>query len=141
MDSKLIQTAPAYAERILLANGGELELLGSNQAYQQVWVRAGMLCGLGLWLTRNKDGRAIHARSLATLRHFQSPLSKIPHNVGMKVVSDLALIAHGRNLGDTLEESVAIEDNIHTSSVDVWMATSGTSLPGPGFFHAIWLSI
>ncbi len=67
MDNELIQQARAHAERILLANGGELGLLGSNQAYQQVWARDSMICGFGLWLTRNPDGRAIHVRSLATL--------------------------------------------------------------------------
>lgn len=87
MDSELIQRGRTHVERILLADGGELGLLGSNQAYQQVWARDSMLCDLGLWLTRNKEGRAIHARSLETLRRFQSPLGKIPHNVGMTGVS------------------------------------------------------
>ena len=81
MDNELIQIGRAHAERILLANAGELGLLGSNQAYQQVWARDSMLCGFGLLLTHDPEGRAIHARSLETLRRFQSPLGKIPHNV------------------------------------------------------------
>jgi glycogen debranching enzyme len=118
MDNELIQTARAHAERILLANGGELGLLGSNQAYQQVWARDSMLCGLGLWLTSDTEGPAIHARSLETLRRFQSPLGKIPHNVGMTGVSDPALIAHGGTLGQPLEENMAVEDSIHAGCVD-----------------------
>jgi len=118
MDNELIHQARAHAERILLANGGELGLLGSNQAYQQVWARDSMICGFGLWLTQNPEGRAIHARSLATLRRFQSPLGKIPHNVGMTGVADPALIAHGGALGQALDESVAVEDTIHAGCVD-----------------------
>jgi hypothetical protein len=105
MEDELIQIARAHAERILLANGGELGLLGSNQVYQQVWSRDSMLCGLGLWLTHHPEGRAIHARSLETLRRFQSPLGKIPHNVGMTWISDPALIAHGGALAESLEDS------------------------------------
>ena len=118
MDNELIQTARAHAERILLANGGELGLLGSNQAYQQVWARDSMLCGLGLWLTSDTEGPATHARSLETLRRFQSPLGKIPHNVGMTGVSDPALIAHGGTLGQPLEGNMAVEDTIHAGCVD-----------------------
>ncbi|HET6823853.1 MAG TPA: glycoside hydrolase 100 family protein [Anaerolineales bacterium] len=118
MDNELIQQARAHAERILLANRGELGLLGSNQAYQQVWARDSMICGFGLWLTQNPEGRAIHARSLATLRRFQSPLGKIPHNVGMTGVADPALIAHGGALGHAIGESVAVEDTIHAGCVD-----------------------
>ena len=118
MDDELIRTARAHAERILLANGGELGLLGSNQAYQQVWARDSMICGFGLWLTGDAEGRAIHARSLDTLRHFQSPLGKIPHNVGMTGVADPALIAHGGSLGQALEEVLAVEDTIHAGCVD-----------------------
>ncbi|HJR78705.1 MAG TPA: glycoside hydrolase 100 family protein [Anaerolineales bacterium] len=118
MDNELIQQARAHAERILLANGGELGLLGSNQAYQQVWARDSMICGFGLWLTRDQEGHAIHARSLETLRRFQSPLGKIPHNVGMTGISDPALIAHGGTLGQPLDENVAVEDTIHAGCVD-----------------------
>jgi glycogen debranching enzyme len=118
MDNELIQTARAHAERILLANGGELGLLGSNQAYQQVWARDSMICGFGLWLMRDSEGPAIHARSLDTLRRYQSSLGRIPHNVGMPGVSDPALIAHGGSLGRALEQSVAVEDTIHAGCVD-----------------------
>jgi hypothetical protein len=118
METELIEQARAHAERILLANGGELGLLGSNQAYQQVWARDSMICGFGLWLTQNPEGQAIHARSLETLRRFQSPLGKIPHNVGMTGVADPALIAHGGALGHALDESIAVEDTIHAGCVD-----------------------
>jgi hypothetical protein len=118
MDDELIQTARAHAGRILLGNGGELGLLGSNQAYQQVWARDSMICGLGLWLTHDPAGRAIHARSLETLRRFQSPLGKIPHNVGMTGISDPALIAHGGTLGQPVGENIALEDTIHAGCVD-----------------------
>ena len=119
MEDELIQKARGHAERILLANGGELGLLGSNQAYQQVWARDSMICAFGLWLTEDPAGRAIHARSLETLRRFQSPLGKIPHNVGMPGVSDPALIAHGGRLGGRGgEDAAAMEDTIHAGCVD-----------------------
>jgi glycogen debranching enzyme len=118
MEVELREQACAHAERILLANGGELGLLGSNQAYQQVWARDSMICGFALWLTQNPEGRAIHARSLETLRRFQSPLGKIPHNVGMTGIADPALIAHGGTLGQSLDESIAVEDTIHAGCVD-----------------------
>jgi glycogen debranching enzyme len=118
METELIQIARAHAERILLANGGELGLLGADQTYRQVWARDSMLCGFGLWLTRDPEGRAIHARSLETLRRFQSPLGKIPHNVGMTGVADPALIAHGGSLGQSPGESIAVEDTIHAGCVD-----------------------
>lgn len=118
MEEGLIETARDQAERILLANGGELGLLGSNQAYQQVWARDSMICGLGVWLTPDPKGRGIHARSLDTLRRFQSPLGKIPHNVGMTGVSDPALIAHGGTLEQPGEENLAVEDTIHAGCVD-----------------------
>ena len=60
MDNELMQVARVHAGSVLLANGGELGLLGSNQAYQQVWARDSMICGLGLWcvhvLIRNMGG-------------------------------------------------------------------------------------
>ncbi len=118
METELIQTARTHAERILLANGGELGLLGSNQAYRQVWARDSMLCGFGLWLTTDPEGRAIFARSLETLRRYQSSLGKIPHNVGMTGVADPALIAHGGSLEQAPGENIAVEDTIHAGCVD-----------------------
>ncbi len=115
--SDLITTARVRAERILLANGGELGLLGANQAYQQVWARDSMICGLGLLLCGDA-GRAIHRRSLETLRRFQSPLGKIPHNVGFLGVADPALVAHGGKLEIGGVEGVAVEDTIHAGCVD-----------------------
>ena len=62
MDEALITEARERAEAVLLSNGGELGLLGASSAYQQVWARDSMICGLGLMLT--EEGAAIHGRSL-----------------------------------------------------------------------------
>jgi glycogen debranching enzyme len=110
-------TARARAEHVLLANGGDLGLLGANQAYQQVWARDSMLCGLGLWLC-GPAGSAIHARSLSTLQQFQSPLGKIPHNVGLTNLPDPALVAHGGQLAVEGLAGQATEDTIHAGCVD-----------------------
>jgi glycogen debranching enzyme len=118
MQPNLIDEGRRRAEQLLLANGGALGLLGSNQAYQQVWARDSMICGLGLLLCQNPEGAAIHGRSLDTLRRFQSPLGKIPHNVGFTNVYDPALIAHGSRLDVAGEEGAAIEDTIHAGCVD-----------------------
>ena len=58
MDKQLIAEAGTRAERILIANSSALGSLGSSKAYQQVWARASMIAGLGLWLRRTGDGRA-----------------------------------------------------------------------------------
>lgn len=89
----VVDEARRRAERGLLANGGELGLLGSNEAYQQVWARDSMICGLGLLLCKNGEGAAVHRRSLQTLGMHQSSLGKIPHNVGLPNVPDAALVA------------------------------------------------
>jgi glycogen debranching enzyme len=109
--------ARAKAETLLLRNGGDLGLLGSNQAYQQVWARDSMICGLGLLLCHNPEGAAIHRRSLETLRRYQSPLGKLPHNVGLAHLKDPALIAHGGTLGGAGEEGVLM-DTAHAGCVD-----------------------
>lgn len=114
---KLVDEARHRAEALLLANGGELGLLGANQAYQQVWARDSMICGMGLLLC-GEPGAAIHRRSLATLGRFQSPLGKIPHNVGLANVADPALIAHGGRLEAPGMEGQAVEDTIHAGCVD-----------------------
>jgi len=62
--------ARVAAERVVLANAGELGLLGSRSAYQQVWARDSMICGLGLLLCADGEGAAIHRRSLETLVQF-----------------------------------------------------------------------
>jgi hypothetical protein len=113
----LTDEARQRAEALLLANGGELGLLGANQAYQQVWARDSMICGMGLLLC-GEPGAAIHGRSLATLGRFQSPLGKIPHNVGLANVADPALIAHGGHLAVAGMEGQAVEDTIHAGCVD-----------------------
>jgi glycogen debranching enzyme len=106
------------AEDLLIANGGKLGLLGSRQAYQQVWARDSMICGLGLLLCQSPEGKEIHKRSLETLRKYQSVLGKIPHNVGFTNVEDPALIAHGGKLQVDGNEGAAIEDTIHAGCVD-----------------------
>lgn len=105
------------ARRILLANGDDLGLLGSSDAYRQVWARDSMLCGLGLVLC-DDEGRAIHRRSLRTLREYQSPLGKIPHNVGLPDVPDPALVAHGGRLPRDTSGRPGVEDTIHAGCVD-----------------------
>ncbi len=109
------------AEAVLLANGGELGLLGSNAAYQQVWARDSMICSLGLLLCRAPLGREIHRRSLGTLRRHQSPLGNIPHNVGRPGVADPALVAHGGSLDGAGE---IVLDTTHAGCVDgaLWYA-------------------
>jgi glycogen debranching enzyme len=109
--------AREHAERILIGNGGELGLLGSAKAYQQVWARDSMICGLGLLLCGNPEGRAIYRRSLETLRKYQSGLGKIPHNVGLPNVADPALIAHGGSLVGRLMDG-AVEDTAHAGCID-----------------------
>lgn len=114
----LTREARGRAERILLANGGELGLLGANSAYQQVWARDSMICGFGLLLCQDPEGARIHRRSLETLRRFQSELGKIPHNVGFTGVADPALIAHGGSLRAPDAAGAAVEDTIHSGCVD-----------------------
>ncbi|HET7628123.1 MAG TPA: glycoside hydrolase 100 family protein [Bacillales bacterium] len=122
----LVREGTERAESVLLANGGELGLLGSNQAYQQVWARDSMICGFGLLLCKDAEGLAIQKRSLETLRRFQSKLGKIPHNVGQTNVEDPALIAHGGKLKVEGVEGKAIEDTIHAGCVDgnLWYVIS-----------------
>lgn len=115
--SELIEAARERAEALLLANGGDIGLLGSSQAYRQVWARDSMICSLGLLLCRDAEGAAIHRRSLETLRRYQSPLGKVPHNVGLANLSDPALIAHGGRLGAEGEEGVVM-DTAHAGCVD-----------------------
>lgn len=110
----LLETAASEAEAILLRNGGELGLLGSGTAYQQVWARDSMMCGLGLLLTKDLEGGRIYLRSLETLRRYQSPLGRIPHNVGRANAPDPALIAHGGKL----EGEGTVIDTIHAGCVD-----------------------
>ena len=108
----------ARAEQILLANGGELGLLGSSQAYRQVWARDSMIAGLGLLLCDSAEGRAIHRRSLQTLRRFQSPLGKIPHNVGMANLEDPALVAYGGRMDSAAEAGQVVKDTSHAGVID-----------------------
>lgn len=117
MDEALITEARERAEAILLSNGGELGLLGASSAYQQVWARDSMICGLGLMLAAG-EGAAIHGRSLATLRRYQSPLGRIPHNVGYTNVPDPSLVALGGELRVAGKEHEPAEDTTHAGVVD-----------------------
>jgi glycogen debranching enzyme len=112
----LADEARERAEVMVLANGSELGLLGSSTAYQQVWARDSMICGLGLLRCRDAAGAEIHRRSLATLGRFQSPLGRIPHNVGFPTAADPSLVAYREfELG---EETEAVEDSAHAGVVD-----------------------
>ncbi|MBN1964811.1 MAG: glycogen debranching protein [Anaerolineae bacterium] len=106
------------AERLLLANGGELGLMGASGAYRQVWARDSMLCGLGLLCCPDPEGTAVHRRSLETLRAHQSELGKIPHNVGLAGVSDPALIAHGGQLDQAPGGGEVVMDTAHAGCID-----------------------
>ncbi len=106
------------AEEALLANGGDLGLLGSNEAYQQVWARDSMICSLGLLMCTAGDGAGVHRRSLQTLQAHQSALGKIPHNVGMPNILDPALIALGGRLVAENNEGMALADTTHAGCVD-----------------------
>lgn len=110
--------AAAEAQSVLLGNGGELGLLGSRSAYQQVWARDSMICGLGLLLLPDPEGTAIHRRSLETLRRYQTPLGNVSHNVGFADVPDPALIAHGGALQSKGDRPEPVTDTIHAGCVD-----------------------
>ncbi len=118
MNKELIGTARAYAERILLANGDELGIRGSRQAYQQLWARDSMICGLGLWLCQDAEGRAVHQRSLESLRQYQSELGKIPHNIGYANVYDPALVALGGRLDGGDDSQRIVVDTTHAGCID-----------------------
>ncbi|NPV67087.1 MAG: glycogen debranching protein [Anaerolineae bacterium] len=118
MDTDLIQHGKDIAERILIGNGDELGILGSSQAYRQVWARDSMIAGLGLELCPDDEGRAIHRRSLDTLRQFQSALGKIPHNVGYTNINDPALVALGGHLGTDANGRRIVTDTTHAGCVD-----------------------
>ncbi len=118
MDRNLINEGRARAEALLLGNAGDLGILGSRHAYQQVWARDGMISGLGLGLCRSGSGPAIHRQSLETLRQFQSPLGKIPHNVGYSNVEDPALVALGGRLGADGNGGRIMADTTHAGCVD-----------------------
>ncbi len=147
MDKPLMAEARERAERILLGNGSELGIVGSSKAYQQVWARDSMISGLGLWLCRDREGRAIHRRSLESLRQFQTPLGHIPHNIGYTDVEDPALVALGGRLGTAETARTLVADTTHAGVVDsnLWyilghyyeFACSGDR----DFLRAVWPSL
>jgi glycogen debranching enzyme len=120
MDQGLIERGRDIAERILLGNGSELGILGSSQAYKQVWARDSMISGMGLWLCKDDEARQIHRRSLDSLRSLQSPLGKIAHNVGYSDVEDPALVAIGGRLdgGEPGAQRHIVKDTTHAGCVD-----------------------
>jgi glycogen debranching enzyme len=121
MDQPLISTGRKMAERVLLGNSGELGVLGSSRAYQQVWARDSMIAGLGLWLCEDQEGAAIHQRSLDSLRQYQSALGKIPHNIGFADTVDPALVALGGRYGSGESEPGQrriVTDTAHAGCVD-----------------------
>lgn len=148
MDQQLVETGREQAERILIGNGGELGILGSSSAYQQVWARDSMIAGLGLWLCRNAKGAALHQRSLESLRKYQSPLGKVAHNLGYSDVADPALVALGGRLdGGIAGERRIVTDTTHAGCVDsnLWYIlgqyyhfTVGKDID---YLRAAWLSI
>jgi glycogen debranching enzyme len=118
MDKQLIHTGREKAEAILIGNGSELGIMGSSRAYQQVWARDSMIAGLGLWLCEDSMGSVLHRRALDTLREFQSPLGKIPHNVGYSDVTDPALVALGGQIGVDGNPKRLVADTTHAGVVD-----------------------
>jgi glycogen debranching enzyme len=75
-----------------------------------------MICGLALLLL--DAGRAVHARSLATLERFQSPLGNVPHNVGFPHEPDAALVAHGGALTPATDAAAPVVDTAHAGCID-----------------------
>jgi glycogen debranching enzyme len=114
----LIEEGRQLAEQLLLKNSGELGILASSRAYQQVWARDSMISGLGLLLCNNGEGVTTHRRSLETLRQFQSRLGKIPHNVGYTDVDDPALVAHGGRIDTVNGARRLAADTAHAGCVD-----------------------
>ncbi|WP_157202653.1 amylo-alpha-1,6-glucosidase [Calidithermus chliarophilus] len=117
MEMTLQETARQKAQEILFRNGSPIGLLGSSQAYKQVWARDSMICGLGLMLT-GEEGQAIHRASLRTLQAYQSPLGNIPHNVGFTGIPDPALIAHGGALRVGDDAPKVVVDTAHAGCID-----------------------
>lgn len=117
-DQALMDEGRQIAEQILTRNSSELGMLASSRAYQQVWARDSMICGLGLWLFPQPDAGAVHQRSLETLRQFQSHLGKIPHNIGYTDVDDPALVAHGGRMDTGVAERRLVTDTAHAGCVD-----------------------
>jgi glycogen debranching enzyme len=117
MNTAVIEQARDVADRILSGNSNELGVMGSSRAYQQVWARDSMICGLGLWLSQTGQGGAIHQRGLESLRQFQTPLGHIPHNIGYSDIDDPALVAHGGRL-DTKGARRVVADTTHAGVVD-----------------------
>jgi glycogen debranching enzyme len=89
---------------------------GGGGAYRQVWARDSMICGLALLLL--DAGRAVHARSLATLERFQSRLGNVPHNVGFPHQPDAATVADGGALPATTDDLAPVVDTAHAGCID-----------------------
>lgn len=114
---KEMEFARNRAEELLLKNGSDIGLLGSSEAYKQVWARESMICGLALLLIDWEEGKKVQRRSLETLKKYQSPLGKIPHNVGMAKEYDPTLVAYGGKFRESEKDGVFI-DTAHEGCVD-----------------------
>jgi glycogen debranching enzyme len=117
MEQTSVDEGREYAERLLINNSGALGVMGSSQAYQQVWARDSMICGFGLLLCGLAEGRATHLRSLETLRTYQTPLGNVPHHVGLAETHDPALIAYGSRLNGAPDQTVIV-DTAHAGCID-----------------------
>lgn len=101
----------------MLANRGQHGLMSAKQAYQQVWARDAVICGLGLAVADDPEAPAVLTRSLETLGTYQSRLGRIPHNVGEAGVVDPALVAEGGALPATGGDGL-VADTAHAGCVD-----------------------
>ncbi len=115
--SELTEEARREAEQRLLANAGPLGLLGSAEAYQQVWSRDTLISSFGLHVIGPEGGRALFDRSLDTLLAHQQPLGNLPHNVGSPGVRDPALVAQGGS-AETRDGTSPVVDTAHAGCID-----------------------
>ena len=132
--SQPVDVARERAEATVMKNASPIGLLGSSRAYQQVWARDSMICGMGLMVARDPAAPDVMRRSLNTLRAYQSELGNIPHNVGFTGVPDPALVAHGGALRvDESDEPRVVTDTAHAGCIDnsLWY------ILGNYFVHAL----
>lgn len=112
-----LATARSRAEAIVLANAGPYGLKGAAKSYQQVWTREAVVAGFGLAVAADHAGKDVVWRSLQTLGDYQSPLGRLPHNVGEAGVADPALIFDGGVLTGASESGLVV-DTAHAGCID-----------------------
>jgi glycogen debranching enzyme len=120
-EHELLATARQQAERVVLANAGPLGLKGAAKSYQQVWTREAVIAGFGLAVADDPQGQETVWRSLETLGAFQSPLGRLPHNVGEAGVPDPALRFDGGFLNGpatTVGGRALVVDTAHAGCID-----------------------